>query len=68
MFQVTVIITTIYYSLVGKEILYGESRIQKRLSKELIIFINNVKENHYTIELHWKHKIYIRKFPLSDFT
>lgn len=52
MFQVTVIITTIYYSLVGKEILYGESRIQKRQSKELIIFINNVKENHYTIEFH----------------
>lgn len=52
MFQVTVIITTIYYSLVGKEILYEESRIQKRLSKELIIFINNVKKNHYAIEFH----------------
>lgn len=51
MFQVTVIITTIYYSLVGREILY-EERIQKRLSKELITFINNVKENHYTIEFH----------------
>lgn len=65
MFQVTVIITTIYYSLVGKKILYDESRIQKRLR---IIFTNNVKENHYTIEFHWKREIYIRKIPLPDST